>query len=292
MRLKKYLLIFVLTLNLISCRNSTTNDSVMRVMTFNIRLDVASDSLNAWPYRKDKVAGMILFHGADIIGIQEALPGQVQELSDRLPEFSWYGIGRDDGKSSGEFMAVFYRKNRFETLHQSTLWLSETPDRPGLGWDAACNRTVTRIHFLDKLNHREFYLFNTHFDHMGETARRESARLLRRETELLAGQYPVIVTGDFNATPETEVYKILSAETGQGKARLFDSQFISVLPHHGPNGTFTGFDLNSLSKPLPLIDYIFVNEKLKVLRHGTLSDNVDGFFPSDHFPVLAELQFR
>jgi len=292
MRLITIFLTIITALCLYSCPNGIPVEQKIRLMTFNIRLDVASDSLNAWPYRKDKVAGMILFHRADLIGVQEALPGQVDELARRLPDFDWYGLGRDDGKKAGEFMAVFYRKERFSPLEKSTFWLSETPDQPGLGWDAACNRTVTQIHFTDKLTQKEFYLFNTHFDHMGETARLESARLLRREVNQITNEMPVIVCGDFNATPETGIYKILTADQGPETVRLFDSEFISLLPHHGPHGTFTGFDLGCLNKPIPQIDFIFVNEKIKVLSHGTLSDNIDGFFPSDHFPVLAELQIK
>ncbi len=147
-------------------------------MTFNIRVDVPSDSLNSWPYRKAKAASMIRFHQADIVGLQEALAGQLEDLAAGLPDYDWFGVGRDDGHDQGEFMAIFYLKKRFQVIKQSTFWLSETPQIPGKGWDAACNRIVTWGEFKDNITGKVFYHFNTHFDHMGEIARQESAKLL------------------------------------------------------------------------------------------------------------------
>jgi len=261
-------------------------DISLRVMTFNVRLNVASDSSNAWPNRKDIAASMIRFHKADVIGLQEAFSEQVEDLANRLPEYGWFGIGRDDGKKAGEFMAVFYRTDRLQVLTDSTFWLSETPEKPGLGWDAACNRVVTLGKFKDKKSGKTFYLFNTHFDHKGEIARRESAKLLLKNVVKIGNNLPVIVTGDFNSTPVSEPYKILTM--GVNGFKLIDSKSVSQYPHHGPTGTWTGFKSAYYPDAKP-IDYIFIHNNVKVLLHGTLSDSFDGRFPTDHMPVLVEV---
>ncbi len=263
------------------------NESSMRIMTFNVRVNVKSDSADAWPNRKDIAASMIRFHKADIIGLQEALKEQVDDLALLLPEYKWFGIGRDDGKNAGEFMAVFYRSDRFDVLTDSTFWLSETPGIPGKGWDAACNRVVTFGKFKDIKNGKIFFLFNTHFDHMGQVARRESAKFLLQSIAKIGAGLPVIVTGDFNSTPESEPYKILTQ--GVNGMKLTDSKNISQYPHHGPTGTWTGFESAYYPDGQP-IDYIFIRNNVKVLMHGTLSDSFDGRFPTDHMPVLAELK--
>lgn len=257
----------------------------LRVMTFNIRYNEKNDSLNAWPHRKDMAASMIRFHKADVAGLQEALREQIDDLAVRLPEFAWFGIGRDDGKDAGEFSAVFYRKTRLTLLADSTFWLSETPDKPGLGWDAMCNRVVTLGKFRDNESGQVLYLFNTHFDHKGETARRESARMLLHSVAEIAGNLPTIITGDFNSTPDSEPYKILTSG-GQG-VKLIDSRDISQYKHHGPTATWSGFTSAWYPDGKP-IDHIFIYNRVRVLLHGTLSDCFDGRFPSDHMPVLVE----
>ncbi|MBN2355516.1 endonuclease/exonuclease/phosphatase family protein [candidate division KSB1 bacterium] len=259
-------------------------------MTFNIRVNVASDSANAWPYRKDLAPSMIRFHHADIVGLQEALYGQVIDLQERLPNYSWFGVGRDDGEKAGEFMAIFYLKKRFRVVNHSTFWLSENPDTPGKGWDAACNRVVTWGKFKDIKTGKNFYLFNTHFDHMGETARRQSAKLLLEKIKTISGKPNIIVTGDFNASPHSVPYRTITQTPEEiSDYRLTDTRTISLNPHHGPKGTFTGFKISAHLQQNQPIDYIFVSDGIKVLNHGTLSDTFDGRFPSDHFPVLAEM---
>ncbi len=260
-------------------------ESSLRVMTFNIRYNEKNDSLNAWPNRKDQAASMIRFHKADIIGLQEALRGQIDDLVVRLPEFGWFGVGRDDGKDAGEFSAVFYRKDRLTLLADSTFWLSETPLKPELGWDAACKRVVTLGKFKDNKTGAKFFLFNTHFDHIGQVARRESARLLLYSVAKIAGDMPVLVTGDFNSTPDSEPYKILT--TGEQGNKLIDSKTVSKFQHHGPTTTWSGFIAAWQPDGQP-IDYIFIRNNVQVLLHGTLSDSFDGRFPSDHMPVLLE----
>jgi len=284
--MKRILILFsFLMIFLTSCRDS---DSSLRIMTFNIRYDNPNDGENAWQHRKEMVVSMIRFHKADVIGLQESLKHQIDYMTTELPEYDWFGVGRDDGKISGEYTAIFYRKDRLDTLQTSTFWCSETPHSPGLGWDAACNRTVTWGKFLDKTTSNMFYLFNTHFDHQGETARIKSSILLLEKMKSISSDMATIVLGDFNSTPNSKPYKILTAESGEeNNKKLYDTCFISKYNHHGPIGTFTGFDPSIV--PDDPIDYIFAGIKCRILFHGTLSDTFDGHCPSDHMPVLAEI---
>jgi len=203
----KIILVLLVCLILHSCVSQNCARKTIRVLTFNIRVNVESDSLNAWPFRKDIAASMIRFHHADIVGVQEALIDQVRDLAERLPQYNWLGVGRDDGREAGEFMVIYYLEERFRVLKHGTFWLSEHPDIPGLGWDAACNRIVTWSQFVDGTSGKTFYLFNTHFDHVGKIARAESARLLLKYIKEIAGNPHVIVTGDFNTTPNALPYQ-------------------------------------------------------------------------------------
>ena len=288
--MKKNILIIislVLCCILVASLTADAEETPLRIMSFNIRYDNPGDGDDAWPHRKDIAASMIRFHGADIAGLQEALKHQVDDLAERLPEYAWFGVGRDDGREAGEYMAVFYRKDRLELLEQATFWLSETPEKPGMGWDAACNRVVTWGHFSDRATGKTFYHFNTHFDHRGETARRESAKLLLTQIREIAGNAPITVTGDFNAQPSSEPIVIITGGlAGDASTKLIDSRTVSRHGHHGPSGTWSGF--TSAGKPGDEpIDYVFIKNKVTVLQHGTLSDTFDGRFPSDHMPVLA-----
>lgn len=233
---------------------------------------------------------MIKFHKADIVGLQEAQKHQIDFIQQSLPDYSWIGVGRDDGKEAGEFTAIFFKRERFDTLEASTFWCSEKPDHPGLGWDAAYQRITTYGKFKDKSNGKTFYLFNTHLDNEGEIARLESAKLIKRKMKEICGNLPAILTGDFNSFPDSPPYKVITAKVEtDASIQLLDSKSISETKHHGPSGTFTGFDINA--KPLKPIDFIFVSEGVSVLSHGTLSDSFDGFLPSDHYAILAEIIF-
>ena len=288
--MKSRTVIFLLFLALLLIFCAHDDKSVIRVMTFNVQVDVTTDGENAWTNRKDMVASTIRFHHADLIGIQEALIHQVKDLAELLPMYNWVGVGRDDGKDAGEFTAIFYLKSRFEYEKGNTFWLSESPDHPGLGWDAACNRTLTWALFKDRIKNKEFYHFNTHLDHMGVIARQESVKLLLSSIQKIAGSEATIVTGDFNSEPDSEVYQAMIQGTGgHPKVELQDTEHASLFAHHGPHTTFNGFDLNKLKENPRLIDYIFITPHFDVINHGTLADNQDGRFPSDHFPVLAEM---
>ncbi|MBU1680214.1 MAG: endonuclease/exonuclease/phosphatase family protein [Bacteroidetes bacterium] len=288
--MKKNIKVFGCILLLVLVLASSAFPQSIRVMTFNVRLDIPSDEANVWNNRKANLVSMISFHKADIIGLQEAQKHQINYIEQSLPEYAWFGVGRDDGKEEGEFTAIFYRKDRFDTLDTSTFWCSETPEHPGLGWDAAYQRVTTFGKFKDKQTGKIFFLFNTHLDNEGRKARQESAKLIKKKMQTLCGNYPVILTGDFNSTPNSVPYQIIvSALDTNSSMKLFDTRTITKSKPHGPSGTFTGFDI--LANPSSPIDFIFVKKGITVLSHGTLSDSFDGFLPSDHYPVLAEIIF-
>jgi len=258
----------------------------INVMTFNIRYNTSADSLNAWPYRKDNVASQILFHDAHIIGVQEALHGQMEDLQKSLPRFKYIGVGRDDGKEKGEYSAIFYDTTRLQSLQSKTFWLSQTPEIPGSkGWDAQITRIVTWVKFRDRKTKKIFFAFNTHFDHIGKEARKESAKLLVQKVKEIAGSTPAFVTGDFNAHPDDEPIQVILDSSNP--LHLTDSKEISKTPHYGPIGTFNGFkDRERDDQP---IDYIFVKGKWKVVKHATISESWKGRFASDHFAVMARI---
>jgi endonuclease/exonuclease/phosphatase family metal-dependent hydrolase len=257
----------------------------LRVMSFNIRYNEPRDKENAWPNRKDKAAAVVRFHKADLIGVQEALVGQLKDLEAALPDFAWCGVGRDDGKEKGEFSAILYRKSRFKLLETRTTWLSETPLTPGSkGWGANYARIITWAKFRDNVTKKKFFLFNTHFDHESVRAREESARILLKQAQEIPGKLPFIITGDFNTVEDSEPYRILTARGN----RIKDAGHSSVNPSFGPTSTFNAF---GPLQPGRKIDYVFVREDMAVLEHGVLADQWDGLWASDHLPVLAEVNF-
>lgn len=259
----------------------------LNVMTFNIRYDNPGDSLNAWPYRKDKVISQVLFHKADVLGIQEALSQQMRALQAALTGYSYVGVGREDGKMAGEYAAIFYNKNRLELLKTATFWLSETCTVPGKkGWDAANVRIITWAQLKDKSTGNHFFVFNTHFDHIGQVARRESALMLLHAVDSIAGRQQAIITGDFNAHPQDEPIRIIT--NTEDKRRLTDTRSVSQTAHYGPSGTFNAFGPMEVSDQP--IDYIFFNRSVEVLEHATISQSWKGRFASDHFAVLARVR--
>ena len=260
--------------------------SHIRVMTFNIRYNEPRDGVNAWPNRKQKVADVIRFHKADLVGVQEAQIGQLEDLEKLLPDFAWCGVGRTDGKRDGEFSAILYLKQRFRLLECRTFWLSETPEVPGsMGWDAAYPRIVTSAKFRDQLTRKTFFHFNTHFDHVGGKARFESAKMIIGRIRNASAGTQSLLTGDLNVKEDTEAYKTLAApESG-----LKDARYVSSNGHFGGTSTFNAF---KEMQPAMKIDYIFVTPGVQVFEHGVLSDNWDGLWASDHLPVLAEIGLR
>ena len=251
-----------------------------RIASFNIRYDNKRDSGNLWQDRAPYVAELIRFHDFDVFGTQEGLKNQLEDIQQALPQYSRYGKGRDDGKEKGEHSVIFYKKDKFQLLRSGDFWLSETPDVPGKGWDATCcNRIVSWVQLLDKKSGKRFYVFNAHYDHQGETARKESSQLLLSKIKTIAGSSPVIVTGDFNADRDSEPYKIL-AESGM----LHDSYNDVKYPYEN-NSTFNNFGRNITDNVV--IDHIFATKQVKASQWAILTDTYLGKYPSDHFPVLA-----
>lgn len=260
----------------------------INAMSFNIRLNVSSDGINAWPNRVTKVSSQILFHEADFVGLQEVLHNQLVDLERELPEYGYVGVGREDGHTKGEYSAIFYKKSRLKPLASSTVWLSTTPDIAGSkGWDANLPRVVTWVRFKDLQTKKEFYVFNTHFDHQGEVARRESAKYILKLVDSIGGSTPTVITGDFNSEPHQEPIQILLDKNNP--KRFINSIEVSESAHYGPTGTFNNWK-NKEVNDNP-IDYIFIRNKVKVLQHATLSQSWGGLFSSDHFPVFAKLKF-
>lgn len=274
-----------------SSSDITTAEEPIRVLSFNIRFDNPNDGPDAWPHRKDFVTDLIRFHKLDLVGIQEGLVHQLDDMEEKLPGFTWVGVGRDDGERSGEFSAIFYNSERFNLIEEDTFWLSDTPEVPGsIGWDAAITRVATWARFLDLKNNRRFFVLNTHFDHVGQEARVNSAGLIIEKVSELAGGDPVIVMGDLNVTEQNEAYEIFTdPDSRDSDLELFDGFYHSKHGHYGPTSTWNAFERIF---PDRRIDYIFTDRHFEFLEHGILADERDGHFPSDHLPVLAEIRFR
>jgi endonuclease/exonuclease/phosphatase family metal-dependent hydrolase len=256
----------------------------LNVATFNLRMDTRSDSLNSWTHRKEMVKSLVRFHDFDIFGTQEGFKHQLDNILE-LGNYAYVGAGRDDGKDAGEHSAIIYKKNRFEVLQSGNFWYSETPGVPGKGWDATCcNRICSWAKFKDKQSGKAFFFFNSHYDHEGKVARRNSSILLLDSIKRIAADHPVFCTGDFNATPEQEPIQLIYAD-----GKLKDSYQITKEPPYGTIGTFQAFSLNSPMKAR--IDYIWVTDGISVEKYGTLNEQQHGRFPSDHFPVMIKASF-
>ncbi len=252
------------------------------VMTYNIKLDHPKEGKNSWVNRKPMVIDQIHFYEPDIFGVQEALPNQMKDLDNLLAHYKFVGVGRDDGNDEGEYSAIFYNEKEFNILKSSTFWLSQTPERVSMGWDAVCNRVCTYALFQHKKTKERFWVFNTHFDHVGVEARKNSATLIiQKIKELNTKEYPVILIGDFNMEDAHESIRFITKH-------LKDSKAISKNTPFGPEGTFNGFHFD---RPvIRRIDYIFVSNEFKVNKYAVLSDSKVGRYPSDHFPVYAALE--
>lgn len=276
----KRLLIIVLAIA-ISSQVYAQKSKAINIITYNIRYSTEKDGIHAWSKRKDNVKALVKFHDTDILCTQEALAEQYDFMLENS-DFEAVGAGRDDGKRKGEFSPIYYNKNRFTKKDGGVFWLSQTPDIPSKGWDAMFNRVCTWVRLYDKLNKKEFLVFNTHYDHVGVQARIESAKLIKQKIQEIAPKLPVIYTGDLNVTPETDAIATI-------KSFLNDSKEVSIEPPYGPEGTFNGFKFDSPLKDR--IDYIFVNKGFKVQKYGVLTDSKDQRYFSDHMPVLAKLLF-
>ena len=252
------------------------------IMSYNIRYDNEWDKVNSWEIRKDEVIKLIYEYDPGIIGIQEGLLNQVRYIKNALNNYDYFGVGRDDGKDKGEFCSIFYDKTRYDLQKSSTFWLSETPEEISVGWDAALERICTYGLFLDKEKGQDFWVFNTHFDHIGSIAREKSAELiLKKIASLNYRNLPVIIMGDFNSIPGSPPIEKI-------KTKLSDSFEVSIEKPKGPVGTYNAFNP---SMPIDKrIDYIFTKD-FKVLSFHHIDDRLnDNNHISDHLPVLIHVQ--
>lgn len=280
----KKLIIFVSLLFLAMAYGKAEDKEVLKIATFNLRMDTPSDGENAWFHRKDMVNDLIRFYGFDLFGTQEGFTHQLNDIL-RLSDYRFIGVGRDDGKDAGEHCAIFYRSDRFKVLDQGDFWLSEHPEKPGRGWDGTCcNRICTWGKFEDLKNHKQFYFFNVHYEYEGDVARRESSNLMISRIKSIAGNQPVFLTGDFNAFPTEEPIRILN-----DSGFLNDSYKITKEASFGPVCTYHGYD--STIKTEERLDYIWVTDSIQIDKYGVLTNTLYGHTPSDHFPVMVVAEF-
>lgn len=270
-----------------ACQEKKTEKITVNWATFNIRYDNPADSLNNWKYRKDTVAAFIKANQLDIVGMQEVLHNQLEDLKQRLPEYAEVGVGREDGKTQGEYAPLFYRRDRFEALDSNTFWLSQYPDSVGfIGWDGACTRIATWAKLKDRKTGKIFMAVNTHFDHIGVEARKNSALLIIQKIKEIVGDQPAVLTGDFNVSDQWDAYTTITTNSFVLKDayKIADKQ-------EGVNYTFHDFGREPIDKR-EKIDFIFVTPQIKV-KDTSIPQESQGEtgFLSDHNPQLATLEF-
>lgn len=275
----------ILGLILFIMMNFFSHAQALKIITYNIRLDTPSDGENDWSHRKDFFCSQIQFYEPDIFGVQEAKPNQVIDIATALSHYNYLGIGRD-GDGKGESSNIFYNKERFSVKETNTFWLSEIPDIPSKGWDAAFNRVCTYALFKDLKTKKTFWVFNTHLDHVGEEAKTKGIQLILSKIEMLnSKKYPVIFMGDFNTEPHenriVELRKVMD-----------DSREVSEQKPFGPSGSFNNFKHDEAVTKL--IDYIFIskNSFFKIKKYAVLSDAKDLKYPSDHLPIYVEINIK
>jgi endonuclease/exonuclease/phosphatase family metal-dependent hydrolase len=279
-------LVFTFAMVLISSQASAA-DVLLRVMTFNLRYATAADGENSWPNRKDVLLKTIRKFDPDLLGTQETLAVQADFLVENLPGSTLVGVGRDDGKRQGEFSALLFKKARFDLIDSGTFWLSETPEKIGSkSWDSSLPRIATWVRLRDKGDGgREICYLNTHWDHRGNQARVESAKIIRRWISEHAPDSLAIVTGDLNITEDHEGYRTLASTSDAPRLRdvfrlLHPQQASAEATFHNFSGKREG----------RRIDFIFASPQATPIEVGIDYTNRDGRYPSDHFPVTAVLQ--
>lgn len=280
--------------------------AVFNVASYNLRQlnDGDTKAGNGWSRRCPVLGELIRYHEFDIFGTQEGFKSQLEDLKGELPEYDYIGVGREDGKQEGEHSAIFYRKDMFTLLDHGDFWISETPDKPGLDWDAVCPRICSWGKFRHNESGREFVMFNLHMDHVGKKARVEGAKLVRRRIDNFGKDCPAFVTGDFNVDQTSPSYRTITAG-----GDLLDSYEVAQL-RYALNGTFNNYETDNYTDSR--IDHVFVSPDVKVLKYGVLTDTyrtpenselVDATdapqeievsryvarTPSDHFPVVVKV---
>lgn len=275
----------------------------LTVASYNIRYDSSDDAKkgNGWTQRYPVICQQILFNDFDIFGAQEVLHHQLNDMLGGLPGYDYIGVGRDDGKTEGEYAPIFYKKDKFKLLRSGNFWLSTITDRPNKGWDAVLPRICTWGEF--ETEGKQLWFFNLHMDHVGKEARREGAKLVLAKIREMCGNDPVILTGDFNVDQKNESYLLLN------NSDILDDSYEVAPLRYALNGTFNSFRPNGFTESR--IDHIFVNPVIKVLRYGILTDTYRtpneeneevkaenapremrmnryvARTPSDHFPVMV-----
>ena len=257
----------------------------MKCITLNLRFDNKGDGINKWDNRKERVSQFLNDEAADIICLQEVLSRQLSDLDGALDDYAHVGVGRDDGKTRGEYAPIFYKNKKYENLEEGNFWLSEHPDSVGsVGWDARLPRIATWIKLKDKKTGRLFVVINTHFDHIGRKARQQSAELIKNWISENVNHLPVILAGDLNVTEKSEAYKSLTAENSP----VVDA-FKVCKKKEGVNYSFHNFG-KILGWGKAKIDYIFVSKKIKVISVVIPRENpLNGVFLSDHNPIIANV---
>ena len=277
----KYLL--VISISFFSLIPDLKGENVIHsIVTYNIKYDDKSNGQNSWMMRKEGMIDLINFISPDILGIQEGLLNQVDYLNTHLGNFTYVGVGRDDGNKNGEFCAIYFNKNKYRLIKSSTFWLSENPSEVSIGWDAALERICTYAQFETLNGKDKIWIFNTHFDHFGKTAREQSAKLLIKKIKNInTYREPTVVMGDFNALANSKAIEILKRE-------FKDSMEISEKGHNGPIGTFNNFlPKQEITKR---IDYIFIYG-MKIVSHEHVNKKLEnGNHISDHLPVVTKMK--
>lgn len=296
----------VLALVFLTFSATATERAEFNVASYNLRQLNGDDTKagNGWTRRCPIIGQLVRFHEFDIFGTQEGFKSQLEELKAELPGYDYIGVGREDGKDAGEHSAIFYRTDMFTLLDHGDFWISETPGKPGLGWDAACPRICSWGLFRHNDSGKEFVMFNLHMDHVGKKARVEGAKLVRSRIDGFGKDVPAFVTGDFNVDQTNPSYRTMT----QGD-KLLDSYEVAAL-RYAFNGTFNSYKTDNYTDSR--IDHVFVTPDVKVLKYGVLTDTyrtaesskrvkatdapdeiqVSRYVartPSDHFPVMVRV---
>jgi len=280
MKLKKYIFFSAALLCIYF-----THAQKLTIGTYNIRYDNPRDTGNLWKDRAPVIAALIRFHDFDIFGTQEGYKNQLDDIRNTLPQYTYYGVGRNDGKDGGEHSAVFYKKEDFNLLKKGDFWLSQTPDKPGLGWDATCcNRICSWVYLQHKKSKNKFYFFNAHYDHQGVQARRESSKLILQKIKEIAGNEPLIFTGDLNGSHTSEPYLTIA------NSSILKDTYKEVKYPYANSASHNGFGRTKDSTDI--IDHIFISRHFTAQKWGVLTDTYHGKYPSDHFPVMAQITWK
>lgn len=264
-----------------SSAQKQTRDYDLKVMSYNIRLGTAKDGTNSWEYRYPATALMLKDQMPDVFGVQEAFDFQVKFIEENFKDYDCVGVGRDNGKSEGEHMSIFWNKKNVKMLKWGTFWLSETPEKPSKGWDAKCKRTATWALMKDKKTGKHFYYVNTHLDHRGSEARRQGLNLIvSRIDEINQKGYPMVLTGDFNMKPDDAA--LTGLEQRMQSAR-------KIAPKTDNHATL---NLWGKGKADMVIDYIYVSGFSACPEYHTITEKYGTWkYISDHYPIYAKLIF-